>query len=90
MAGLLFSLRVGYGDPQAGVMLPLDSIAAVSIGGVSLTGGRGSLIAGFMGVLIIAMLDNLMNLLGVNVTLQPVVKGVIVILTVFAYGLRRD
>jgi ribose transport system permease protein len=90
VAGLLFSLRVGYGDPQAGVMLPLDSIAAVSIGGVSLTGGRGSLLAGFMGVLIIAMLDNLMNLLGVNVTLQPVVKGVIVILTVFAYGLRRD
>jgi ribose transport system permease protein len=89
IAGLLFSLRVGYGDPQAGVMLPLDSIAAVSIGGVSLTGGRGSILAGFIGVLIIAILGNVMNLLGVAVSLQPVVEGVIVILTVFAYGLRR-
>jgi ribose transport system permease protein len=88
VAGLLFSLRVGYGDPQAGIMLPLDSIAAVSIGGVSLTGGRGSILAGFMGVLIIAVLGNVMNLLGVAVSLQPVVKGVIIILTVFAYGLR--
>jgi len=90
VSGLLFAMRVGYGDPQAGVLLPLNSIAAVSIGGVSLTGGRGHLLAGFLGVLIIAMLDNVMNLLGVSVFLQPVVKGAIVIITVFIYSRKQN
>ncbi len=50
----------------------------------------GAFFAAIMGVLILALLDNLMNLLGVSVLLQPVVKGAIVILTVWAYGLRRQ
>ncbi|MCW6511217.1 ABC transporter permease [Lichenifustis flavocetrariae] len=90
VGGLLFALRVGYGDPQAGTWLALDSIAAVSIGGVSLTGGEGSILSGFLGVLIIAMLDNIMNLLGVSVNAQPIVKGVIVIATVYIYSRRRS
>lgn len=90
IGGLLFSLRVGYGDPQAGFWLPLDSIAAVSVGGVSLTGGEGSILSGFLGVLIIAMLDNIMNLLGVSVNAQPIVKGLIVIATVYLYTRNRN
>ena len=90
IGGLLFSLRVGYGDPQMGVWLPLNSIAAVSVGGVSLTGGEGSILSGFLGVLIIAMLDNIMNLLGVSVNGQPIVKGLIVIATIFLYTRSRS
>lgn len=90
VAGVLFCLRVGYGDPQAALTMPLDSIAAVSLGGVSLIGGRGSLVAAVMGVVILAMLDNLLNLLGISVLLQPVVKGVIIIMTVWAYSLQKD
>jgi ribose/xylose/arabinose/galactoside ABC-type transport system permease subunit len=90
VAGIVFAMRVGYGDPQAGLWMPLDSIAAVSIGGVSLTGGRGTAPSGFLGVLIIAVVDNVMNLIGVPVTLQPVVKGAILIVTVLAYNLRRS
>jgi len=88
LGGVLFAARVGYGDPQAGIWLPLDSIAAVAIGGASLTGGRGSLAATVAGVLIIAVLNNAMNLLGAPPTLQPTIKGVIIVLAVFVY-MRR-
>lgn len=85
-AGLLFAMRVGYGDPHTGMWLPLDSIAAISIGGVSLTGGQGNLIAGFIGVLILALVDNTMNLAGISALVQPVVKGAILLLAVLAYS----
>ena len=88
--GILFAARVGYGDPQAGVWLPLDAIAAVAIGGASLTGGRGTLAATVTGVLIIAVLNNAMNLVGAPPTLQPTIKGVIIILAVFVYMRRLD
>ncbi|WP_438390421.1 ABC transporter permease [Caballeronia sp. DA-9] len=88
VAGLLFVMRVGYGDPHTGVWLPLDSIAAISIGGVSLTGGQGNLVAGFIGVLILALVDNTMNLVGISALVQPAVKGAILILAVLAYSRR--
>ena len=90
VGGILFTARVGYGDPQAGVWLPMDSIAAVSIGGASLTGGRGTLYATIAGVLIIAVLNNAMNLFGVPATLQPTVKGAIIIVTVLIYSRRSE
>ena len=90
IGGILFAARVGYGDPQAGVWLPMDSIAAVSIGGASLTGGRGTLYATIAGVLIIAVLNNAMNLFGVPATLQPTVKGAIIVVTVLIYSRRSQ
>jgi ribose transport system permease protein len=91
VGGVLFAMRVGYGDPNAGFWLPLDSIAAVAIGGVSLAGGTGHISSGFIGVLILATMDNVLNLTGVPVTLQPLVKGALLVLTAIAYGrqLRR-
>jgi ribose transport system permease protein len=86
VAGILFAARVGYGDPQAGLWLPMDSIAAVAIGGASLTGGRGTLYATIAGVLIIAVLNNAMNLYGIPATLQPTIKGGIIIATVLIYS----
>ena len=88
IGGVLFAARVSYGDPQAGLWLPLDTIAAVSIGGASLTGGRGTILATVLGVLIIAILNNTMNLIGISPTLQPAIKGLIIILTVFLYSRR--
>ena len=88
-AGVLFVARVGYGDPQAGTWLPLDSIAAVSIGGASMKGGRGTVVAVVAGVLIIAVLNNVMNLLGAPPTLQPTIKGGIIVLAVYVYMHRR-
>lgn len=89
-AGLLFAMRVGYGDPHTGVWLPLDSIAAISVGGVSLTGGQGNLVAGFIGVLILALVDNTMNLIGISALVQPAVKGVILLLAVLAYSRKTS
>lgn len=88
VGGILFAALVSYGDPQAGTLLPLDAIAAVSIGGASLEGGRGTLVAVVFGVLIIAILNNGMNLLGVSPTLQPAIKGAIIVLTVLLYSRR--
>jgi ribose transport system permease protein len=85
-AGLLFAMRVGYGDPHAGTWLPLDSIAAISVGGVSLTGGQGNLLSGFIGVLILALVDNTMNLIGISALVQPAVKGAILLLAVLVYS----
>ncbi len=90
IGGALFAARVGYGDPQAGLWLPLDTIAAVCIGGASLNGGRGTLLAAMFGVLIIAILNNAMNLVGLPPTLQPAVKGVIILATVYLYSRRSS
>jgi len=59
--------------------LPLDSIAAVSIGGASLSGGVGTVAGTFIGVIILSVLNNIMNLLGVPPTLQPAIKGVVIL-----------
>ena len=67
----------------------LDSITAIVIGGVSLAGGAGSLLATFAGVLIIGVFYNIMNLLSVNSYLQIVLKGVVLIIAVSFYAKRR-
>ena len=90
IAGIMFAMRVGYGDPQAGLWMPLE----LDRGGVDR--GRkphrrsGNRSVRFLGVLIIAVVDNVINFIGVPVTLQPVVKGAILIATVLAYNLRAE
>lgn len=95
LAGCLFVARVGYGDPQAGGMiLLLDSIAAVTVGGASLFGGSGTVLATLAGVLIIGVFNNLLNMVGIPATMQPAIKGAVILLAVFAYshqfGALRD
>ena len=90
VAGLLFVSRVGMGDPQTGTYLPLDSIAAVSIGGASLSGGIGTVAGTFVGVIILIVLNNIMNLLGVPPTLQPAIKGVVILLAVYLNSARKQ
>lgn len=89
LGGLLFVSRVGMGDPQTGTWLPLDSIAAVSIGGASLSGGAGSVAGAFIGVIILSVLNNIMNLLGVPPTLQPAIKGIVILAAVFLNSSRK-
>jgi ribose/xylose/arabinose/galactoside ABC-type transport system permease subunit len=89
VSGALFVARVGLGDPQAGRWLALDSIAAVSIGGASLSGGTGTVIGTLFGVVILSVLNNIMNLIGVPPTLQPAIKGVVILLAVFLNSVRK-
>ncbi len=89
VGGILFVARVGLGDPQAGTWLALDSIAAVSIGGASLSGGVGTVFGTFIGVVILSVLNNIMNLMGVPPTLQPAVKGLVILLAVYLNSAKK-
>jgi ribose transport system permease protein len=81
-AGLILTSRLDAGDPTSGVGYELDSIAAVVIGGTSLSGGRGSVLGTVIGCLIIGVLNNGLILLNVSPFWQQVVKGVVIVVAV--------
>lgn len=89
VAGLVLAGYVGYADQWIGRGYDLDSIAAVVIGGTSLAGGRGGIGGTLAGVLLVTVLLNLVLLLNLNVQWQLVVKGVVIILAVALYSMRR-
>ncbi len=82
MAAVLSAARLGSGAPGSVPALTLDAIAAVIIGGASLFGGRASLVRTLMGAALIAVLNNGMVLMNVNIDAQYVVKGVIILVAV--------
>ena len=82
VAALLQVARTGVGDPQAGQTSNLDSITAVVLGGTSLFGGRGSIVGTLVGVLIVGVFRNGLQLLGVESTYQVLITGVLVIAAV--------
>ena len=81
-AGILITARSGVGSAQVGVGAELDVIAAVVIGGASLMGGRGGVVNTFMGVMILGVIGNIMNLAGVPGYNQQVYLGVIIVVAV--------
>lgn len=83
LAGIVSTARTSVGSPVTGIGMELDVIAAVVIGGASLSGGKGSAINTLLGVLILGMIGNIMNLLTVPAYSQQVIKGLIIILAVF-------
>lgn len=89
IAGLLTAGRTDAGAPAAGNLAELDAIAAVIIGGASFFGGRGTIFNAVVGSLIIGVVRNGMNLLGVDVYVQLVVVGVIIVLAVQLDVLRQ-
>jgi ribose transport system permease protein len=82
VAGLLLTARVYSAQPQAGVALELDAIAASVLGGVSLFGGVGNVLSAVVGALIVGVLGNGMNLLRVASYPQQVIQGVVLVLAV--------
>jgi ribose/xylose/arabinose/galactoside ABC-type transport system permease subunit len=82
VSGVLLTARLGSGNSTAANGLEFDVIAAVVVGGTAMTGGRGSLIGTFLGVVFITLIGNGLVLLGVNSFLQNVVRGVIIVLAV--------
>jgi ribose transport system permease protein len=82
VAGLILAARLDAADPKVGVGYELDSIAAVVIGGTSLSGGRGSILGTVLGCLIIGVLNNGLVLLGVSEDWQLVTKGFVIIVAV--------
>ena len=82
-AGILQGARTMAASAQLGQGLELDAIAAVVVGGTPLTGGVGSIVNTMLGVLIITLLSNGMNMAGVDPYLQNIVKGLVLICAVF-------
>jgi ribose transport system permease protein len=82
MSALILTSRLNSAQPTAGESYELDAIAAVVLGGTSLTGGKGWIFGTLVGALIIGVLNNGMNLIGVSSFFQQVVKGVVILLAV--------
>ena len=89
LSGILLSSRMNSGQPNAGLMYELDAIAAVVVGGTSLSGGKGSIIGTFIGAMLIAVLRNGLNLLNVGSYVQQVVIGVVILLAVLVDQIRK-
>lgn len=88
LAGVILSARLDSAQPSSGLGYELDTIAAVVIGGTSLSGGVGGIPGTVVGVLIIGFLHNGLNLLHVSPFVQQVVIGVVIVLAVMADTLR--
>ena len=82
LAGVMTAGRLGVGDPTAGGLANLDAITAVVIGGTSLAGGTGGAVGTVFGALLLAVLSNVMNLIGISPFDQQIVKGVVIVLAV--------
>ena len=90
LAGQILAARTTSALPQAGVSYELDAIAAVVIGGTSLSvGGVGTLVGTLFGALIIGVINNGLDLMGVSSYYQQVVKGVIIVLAVLLDAFTR-
>jgi ribose transport system permease protein len=89
VSGLALLARIGTGDTAAGAGMELDSIAAVLIGGTAFGGGKGSAEGTIAGVLILTVLFNVFNLMGVSRFAHLIVKGVVVIVGVALYSTRQ-
>ena len=82
VTSLLLVARLNSAQPIAGINYELDAIAATVIGGTSLMGGQGSMVGTLIGALIMGVLRNGLNLLGVSSFVQQLVIGVVIILAV--------
>ena len=90
IAGLLVTARLDSAQPNAGLGYELDSIAAVVIGGTSLSGGKGSIIGTVIGAGIIGVLNNGLVLLNVSPFWQQVIKGLVILLAVIIDKIQKE
>jgi len=82
LAGAILTSRLSSSQPTAGTGFELDAIAAVVIGGTSLAGGRGRIFGTLIGVLIIGVINNGLNVMGVSAFYQQFIKGLIILIAV--------
>ena len=82
ISGLIITSRLSSAQPTAGASYEMDAIAAVVLGGTSLSGGKGRILVTLIGALIIGVLNNGLNIIGVSAFWQQVVKGVVILIAV--------
>ena len=89
VSGVVLTGYVGYVDRFIGVGLELDSIAAAIVGGTAFTGGRGGLLGTIAGVLMIQILSTMALLMGLDIEVQFIIKGLVILGAVTLYSLAR-
>ena len=89
ISGMIITSRLNSAQPTAGQSYEMDAIAAVVLGGTSLSGGRGRLFGTLIGALIIGTLNNGLNLLGVSSFYQQIVKGIVIVIAVLLDRKRK-
>ena len=91
VAGVIYSSRSNSAQPAAGNMFELDAIAACFIGGAAVTGGVGTVVGAMVGGLLVGVMSNGMQLMGIDQSVQSVVKGLVLLLAVAfdVYNKRR-
>ncbi|MCF8481758.1 MAG: sugar ABC transporter permease [Rhodospirillum sp.] len=82
LAGLVFAARLNTATPKAGVSFELDVIAAVFIGGASMSGGVGTIVGAVVGAFIMGVMNNGMSILGIGIDWQQVIKGLVLLAAV--------
>lgn len=89
ISGMIITSRLNSAQPTAGQAYEMDAIAAVALGGTSLSGGRGRIFGTLIGALIIGTLNNGLNLLGVSSFYQQIVKGIVIVIAVLLDRKRK-
>jgi ribose transport system permease protein len=89
LAGVMISARLGSAQPATGMGYELQAIAAVVIGGTSLTGGKGSIVGTVIGALIISVLNNGLQIMSIPQEWQNVILGIVILLAVYADMARK-
>ena len=82
LAGLIFAARLNTATPKAGFSLELDVIAAVFIGGASMSGGAGRIVGAVVGAFIMGVMNNGMSIMGIGIDYQQVIKGLVLLAAV--------
>ncbi len=90
LGGIILAGNLASADPNLGMGYELDVIAAVILGGTSLSGGRGSIPGVMLGAILMALLNNAFVLLGISAYWQVVTKGLVILLAVGLDSIRRD
>ena len=88
VSGMILVSRLGSAQPIMGEGFELEAIAAVALGGTSMAGGRGKIYGTIAGVLIISILSNGLNIMGVSSYYQTVITGFVIFLAVLPESLR--
>lgn len=82
LAGIVYASRLNSATPLAGQGYELDAIASTVIGGTSVSGGEGTVVGTLVGVLLLTIISNMFNLLGIQVYVQYLIKGIIILAVV--------
>ena len=90
LAGLVFAARLNTATPKAGAGFELDVIAAVFIGGASMSGGVGTVVGVVVGAFIMGVMNNGMSILGIGIDYQQVIKGLVLLAAVIFDVLNRE